>query len=76
MNMTLESIEQAARNLTIREKAALAHSLIKDIDGKDEADAEAAWIELAESRLDACLSGEMETVDGDEAMQKLARSLK
>ena len=37
MNTTYEAIEQAARQLTIKQKAALAHTLLKDLDeGKDE----------------------------------------
>lgn len=78
MNSTLESIEQAAKHLTLREKAVLAHSLLRELDSPDGLyeDVEREWTELAEARLDAYLQGEMEVIDGDEAMKRLRDSLK
>lgn len=78
MNSTLESIEQAAKLLTLREKAVLAHSLLRDLERPDGLyeDVDREWTELAEARLDAYLQGEMEVIDGDEAMKRLRDSLK
>lgn len=78
MNPTFESIEQAAQRLSVRERAALAHNLLK---GLDEAEGDAEYIESlwaieAEGRVDAYLSGEMESFDGDEVTARLRERLK
>lgn len=78
MNSTLESIEQAAKHLTLREKATLAHSLLRELDGRGGLyeEVEREWTELAEARLDAYLQGEMDVIDGDEAMNRLRDTIK
>ncbi len=78
MSSTLESIEQAAKLLTLREKATLAHSLLRELDGPDGLyeDVDREWTELAETRLDAYLQGEMDVIDGEEAMNRLRDTIK
>lgn len=76
MNTTYEAIEQAARQLTIKQKAALAHTLLKDLDEGGDEDVQALWIEEAERRYDAWKRGEIEAIDGDEVMARLRSLLK
>ncbi len=78
MNMTFESIEQAAKQLTAYQKAILARRLLKDlkdIDAKPE-EIESIWIAEAESRLDAFLLGDIQALPGDEVMARLKSRLK
>ncbi len=62
MSTTLESIELAAQQLSINERAALAHSLLKGLDEAegDERYIESLWASEAEDRLDGYLEGEIE----------------
>jgi putative addiction module component (TIGR02574 family) len=76
MNTTYEAVEQAARQLTIPEKAALAQTLLMDLDEGEDEDVEALWVEEARRRYEAYLRGEMEAIDGDEVMARLRSMLK
>ncbi len=76
METTYEAIEQAAKQLTIKQKAALAHTLLKDLDEGEDEDVQALWMDEAKRRYDAYLRGEMEAIDGDEVMARLRNSLK
>jgi hypothetical protein len=61
MDMTFETIEQAAKQLTSYQKAILARRLLEDIQETDAMpdEIETMWIAEAESRLDAYLLGEI-----------------
>ncbi len=78
MNVTLESIEQAAKQLSVRERGALANSLIKGLDEAegDEEYIESLWAAEAELRIDAYLNGDLESSDGDRVMARLRENLK
>ncbi len=77
MTTTYNEIKNAISRLDIHEKAVLAHAILKDLDGDGgEANVEALWIEESEKRLNAYLDGELQAVDGDEAMARLRNSLK
>ena len=76
MDITYETIEQAARELTVQQKASLALSLLKDLDEGENEDVEALWAAEAEQRVDAYLNGDLEAIDGDEAMARLLKSLR
>lgn len=73
MILTLERIEQAAKQLSVRERGALANSLIKGVDEADgdEEYIESLWAAEAEHRIDAYLNGDLESSDGDEVMARL-----
>ena len=76
MNLTYEDIQQAATQLPVKQRARLAHTLLKGLDdGKDE-DVEALWIEEAKRRYDAFKRGELEAIDGDKAMAHLRSLIK
>jgi hypothetical protein len=78
MNMTFESIEQAAKQLTSYQKAILARRLLKDLKESDAKpdEIESMWIAEAESRLDAFLLGELQAFPGDEVMARLKTRLR
>src|SRR5205823_9637384 len=52
------------------EKAALAHLLIKELHASPDADAERSWIEEAQRRYDAFVSGKLSAIPGDEVMTR------
>ncbi len=76
MQVGLEETISSARKLPRSEKAKLVRILIADLDEGEDEDVEALWAAEAESRLDAYLKGELEAIDGDEAMTKLRNTLK
>lgn len=75
MNGTLESIEDAARGLTIHERAQLAHALLKGLDetDADEGAIESLWASEAEDRLDAYQNGEIDALPMDDVIDRVRR---
>lgn len=76
MSTNFKELEKEARALGSREKAALARTLIEDLDATLDRDAEQLWIEEAQRRYKAYLSGELKAVPGEEAMQRARQRLK
>jgi Putative addiction module component. len=76
MNLTYEDIQQAAEQLPVKQRAHLAHVLLRGLDNGDEEDVEALWLEEARRRYDAFKRGELEAIDGDAAMAQLRNLVK
>ena len=76
MATNFKELEKEARALDSREKAALARTLIEDLDTKLDQDAEKLWIDEAERRFRAYQSGKLEAIPGEEAMQRARHRLK
>jgi hypothetical protein len=76
MASNFEELEKEVRSLGTREKAALARTLIEDLDASNDVDVEKIWIEEAEHRYRAYQSGELETIPGEEAMQRAREHVK
>ena len=76
MSINFKELEKEARALNSREKAALARTLIEDLDANLDLDAEKLWTAEAERRFRAYKSGELEAVPGEEAMQRARQRLK
>lgn len=79
MNATLESIEQAAKQLSLNQRAALAHTLIKDLDDEAEGDEryiETLWAAEAEDRLDAYLHGEIEASPMSDVVERVRANIR
>jgi uncharacterized protein YbcC (UPF0753/DUF2309 family) len=68
-----DELETKVKELTSKEKAALARVLIDDLESAPDEEVDQLWIAEAQRRYDAYLTGELETVDGDAAMAR-ARS--
>jgi len=71
MQVTYESVEQAAKQLTMREKAALAHTLLKDLDEVEDDDVEAIWAEEIERRAEAYKRGLITSSPTDEVVARV-----
>jgi hypothetical protein len=76
MTTNFKDLEKEIRALSSREKAALARTLIEDLDASSDQDAEQLWIDEAQRRYKAYQSGELEAVSGEEAMQRARQRLK
>ncbi|HEY5573561.1 MAG TPA: addiction module protein [Anaerolineales bacterium] len=76
MSINFKELEKEARALNSREKAALARTLIEDLDANLDLDAEKLWTAEAERRFRAYKSGELEAVPGEEAMHRARQRLK
>ena len=76
MSTTFEEIVEKSRNLSIKDRAALAHILIKELDNVVDDDVEPMWIEEAERRLDKYRSGNIEALPGEEVMARARQFLK
>lgn len=76
MPINFKELEKEVRALGSREKAALARTLIEDLDVTEDQDTEQLWIEEAQRRYNAYLTGELKAVPGEEAMQRARQRLK
>ena len=70
MTMTYEQLEKETRTLSPKEKAALARTLIEDLDAETEHDVEAIWAQEAQRRYRAFLAGDLEALPGDQVMTR------
>ncbi len=76
MTTNLEKLEKEVRALSSREKAALARTLIEDLDAAVDENVEEIWIEEAQRRYAAYRAGDLEAVPGEEAMRRARQRLK
>lgn len=76
MGTPFDELEKQARALTLKQKAALAHVLIDDLDASPDPDARNVWIEEAQRRYDAFRAGELTVLPGDEVMNRVRGRLK
>jgi hypothetical protein len=76
MNTTYEAIERAARQLTIKQKAALAHTLLKDLDEGEDEDVRSLWLAEAKRRYDAYLRGEMESSPAEDVFARVLNRIR
>lgn len=76
MSPLFDEVQKRAQMLTAREKAALAHLLIGELDSSLDADVEQVWIAESQRRYGAYLRGELQSVAGDEAMANVRNRLK
>ena len=76
MNQVYEEIQRNIPKLTVKEKASLAYELLRELDGEPDENAAELWLEESERRLDGYLNGEIEAIDGDQAMAEIRGRLK
>ena len=76
MTANFKELEKEVRALGPREKAALARTLIEDLDKNLDPGAEQLWIEEAQRRYQAYQTGDLKSVPGEEAMQRARHRLK
>jgi hypothetical protein len=76
MSSTFKELEKQARALIPEEKAALARTLIAELDASADPDAERLWVKEAQSRYDAFVAGKLEARPGEEVMKRARKRLK
>lgn len=72
--MTVEQLEAELLKLPLRERAHLAERLLSSLD--EDSEIERAWEDVAETRYQQYLAGEMETVSASEALAEIRAELK
>ena len=76
MSALYDQLEFQARQLSLEERAKLAHTLIEELDSTLEANVEELWNVEAQRRYGAYLKGEVGSRSGDEVMASARNRLK
>ncbi len=76
MSSLIAEIEEKFRSLSDAEKAEVIRSLIAELDGPADPDAEGAWREEARRRHRELAEGKMEPVPADRVFENLRSRLK
>ncbi len=71
MATTVEKLAEQAMNLPTESRARLADLLVESLDAGDLGHFDRLWVAEAKRRRDEVRSGRVETVPGDEALQKV-----
>jgi putative addiction module component (TIGR02574 family) len=69
-------IESKALQLPPTERARLAQRLISSLDPESDRDAEQAWLEEAERRLDELESGKVAGIPAEQVLEKIRSTLR
>lgn len=70
MNVNFDEIEQAALQLPLKERAALANRILETLDDEMDESVRKAWEEELERRYQAMQSGEMATKSVDQVFSE------
>jgi len=71
MATTVEKLAEQAMNLPTESRARLADILVESLDAGELGHIDRLWLAEAKRRRDEVRSGRVETVPGDEALQKV-----
>ncbi len=71
--MTVEQLEAEVLKLPLHQRAQLAERLLSSLD--EDSEIEQAWEDVAESRYQQYLAGEMETISASEALAEIRAEL-
>lgn len=71
MATTVEKLAEQAMNLPTESRARLADLLVESLDAGELGRIDRLWVAEAKRRRDEVRSGRVETVPGDEALQKV-----
>ena len=75
MSKSVAQLEQEARHLPTQDRALLAQHLIASIDPGEDVDAEAVWLEEAESRYQAYRQGKVTAKSADQVFREAKSQL-
>ncbi len=64
--MSIKQVIDKTKNLTLRERALVAHCLISSLETKQDEGVDQAWAELAEKRYEELVSGKVEPVSWED----------
>jgi hypothetical protein len=70
MPMTKQQIIEEAKRLAWEDREAIMEELMLSRSPEESAEIDAAWCEEARRRQEAVKRGEMQTIDGEEAMRR------
>ena len=73
--MSMVELEREALKLSLKERAALAQTLLRSLDDPSEAELEALWADEAERRLEAFERGEMRAYSREEMLKRVKAAL-
>ena len=76
MTMTTDELRNAALTLPMKERAKLAHDLLRSLDEPTDPDVDAAWVKEIERRARELAEGSVEAVDWEVARKRIARRLR
>ena len=71
MATTVEQLAEQAMNLPTESRARLADLLVESLDGDKLGPIDQLWVAEAKRRRDEVRSGRVETIPGEEALQKV-----
>lgn len=73
--MNAKQLRDAALSLSRKDRADLAHDLLRSLDGPAEPEAEAAWLAELESRATNLAEGTVVPVDWEDARRRIRQRL-
>jgi putative addiction module component (TIGR02574 family) len=73
--MSLEELETQIKQLTLKDRAALAKWIVESLDELSESEIEALWVEEAERRLDEMEQGLVTEIPAQEVLRRARASL-
>ena len=73
--MSLEELEVEIKQLTLKDRAALAKWIVESLDELSESEIEALWVEEAERRLDEMEQGLVTEIPAQEVLRRARASL-
>ena len=76
MEMSADELRDAALMLSTKDRAKLAHDLLRSLDGPVDPDADAAWIKEIEQRARDLADGTVQAVDWEVARMRIAHRLR
>lgn len=76
MSTTVAEIEAKIRSLSVEDKAELLQSLITELDGPVDADAESAWLVEAQRRHREIVEGKVQPIPAEQVFANLRARLK
>jgi putative addiction module component (TIGR02574 family) len=71
MVLTLEQLKEAASDLPLPDRAALAEFLVHTLDEKQAADIRSEWLALAEHRMADVKAGKVVGIPAEEVLENL-----
>ena len=76
MAMSTDPLREAALTLPTKERAKLAHDLLRSLDEPADTDVDAAWIKEIDRRARELADGSVQPVDWEATRQRIARRLR
>lgn len=76
MQPTIEQLVEQAMALPSESRARLADLLVESLEGDDLGRIEQLWISEAKRRRDEVRNGQIETIEGDDALRLVRNSLR